>query len=526
MTAGVLRMRLGALLGLLMASALLATAPAAASASTLEMRGEWRLVLESEGHTVHGVSTVSQEANGSGEFSASALFEGTLHGTFSGMLGATEASVTVTSQAYGPVEAAEFKSSTMQISTGGTQPSLSGSGTLTTAKTSASATLTATRIRTYKEIEEQHEREQREQEEAEARKQVRGEWALTLESGSQVVHGVARVTSAANFQNDFSSSAALFEGAIPGAFSGTLSLQAGKTSVKVETQAAGPYPASTFTSSAITLSSTATSMSMSGSGTLAAGSASVPATLTATRTKDYTELTELVATEKAEAEAKEREALEAKQKQEAIEREAKEKRAAEEAAKLEGTPPSQTFSGVGNSSIAPSAKPAKLASRTATMSSSGSVVLRLTNPNGFAVHGRLTLTLPGSKHTTKRSSGATTGAAGASHASKATAANAHAANAHTAKAHTGKSHPSKGKGGATKGKAPVTLGAASFTIAADGHTNVKVTLSKTGMADLAHSKTLAVVVTVVTQASGEPRTHKSYRLVLHAPSPASHHSKH
>jgi hypothetical protein len=484
MRAFAIRLRRGGsiALGCLLASMLFAGLPAAASAAT-EMRGEWQLVLTSGGRSVKAIAIISQEASSSGEFASSSMrIEGVDPGTFTGTLHGTEASVKVTNQAYGPVPESEFTSTTMAVQSSGSSLSLSGSGTISSGGTTASGTLTATRIRTYKEIEEQEEREKREREEAEARENVRGEWSLTLKSGAQTAQGVARITEVANTKNEFASSSALFEGAVPGSFSGTL--EGSKATVTITTQAVDPIPASTFTSSSIVVTSSASAMSMSGSGTLSAGGASAPATLTATRIKTYLQLKELEAEEKLEREAKEREAREAKEAQERLEREAREKRAKEEALKQSAPPPTQTSSSSsGGGSVTISAQPA---SKTLMVSASGSLALQLTNPNVFAVQGRLTLVLASSGH-------------------------------------AGRAAATKGKRGK---RTPLLLGASSFAITANGHVTVRIKLSKAGWAELARHKTLAAVATIVTQASGKSRVSKTFKLTLHAPAPVVHHHRH
>lgn len=500
-TTGGRRRRLGCLLALaLLSSSLLAMSPAIASATTLEMRGEWELLLTRGSEHVKAIAVISQEANGSGEFASSSLLvENTIPGSFTGtLLSATQASVRLTTQPYGPVAAGEFTSSSMTVSAGPGNPTISGSGTLTNGGTSSSAELTATRIRTYKEIEEQHEREQREAEEAQLREDVRGEWSLTLKAGSQTAQGIARIMQAASPANEFSAAGTLFEGGVAGTFSGKLALEAGKTSVTITTEAAGPVPASRFTSSTITVESTAGALSMSGSGTVEAGGTSFPATLTATRTKTYKQLRELEAQQALEREAKEREEREAREAREKLEREAREQRereareaqeklAREEAAKLSAVPASQTFSGAGNLSKTIAVEPL---SKALAMNAAGSLALPLSNPNAFAVTGRVTLALV------------------SGHAGKAAAIGRRA----SSKARHAK-------------KAPPILGASSFSIAAHRRTTIEIALSKAGRTELARHKTLAVVLKVITRASGKTSVSKTYRITLRAAAPGGHRTR-
>lgn len=517
-----------ALAGALAAALALVALPAAASAATPEMRGEWALTMSSNGMTVHGTALITQEANGSGEFEAEQMFfEGSDPGTFTGTLGATEASVKVTGQAYGPFPATEFTSSTMQIQSSGSSLSLSGSGTVHSGSVTAPGTLTATRVKTYQEIEEQHQHEQRERELAEQREAVAGEWALTLQSGSEELHGVARITKPAGSQNEFASSSALFEGALAGSFAGTL--EGPTASVTVTTQASGPYPATTFTSSSIAVTLTSSSMSMSGSGTFQAGGMSVPATLTATRTKDYSELLQLQAQERLAQEAKEKEATEA---QEKLEREAAQKRelqarekAAKEASeKAEKEAQEKRKSEETQSTATATTLPLRLDSKAAKTTSSGWLWLMVSNPNSSAVHARLVLLV---------GSGAHSGTA------------RHTAGAATVNGNGGSKGPSKGKGkgnGTSKGKSKgkgkphsqtahrwTTLGAVSFSIGASGRMAVHIELSRAGRAALAHQSTLHVLAALSIDTATSTHVSKEYKLTLHAPSqmaPSHAHAKH
>jgi hypothetical protein len=501
---GMVRHLRAALLGCLLVAAVTIAMPASASAATVEMPGEWELVFNKEGTIIKGVAIISAEANGKGEFaSESALFEKVVPGAFTGTLNGarTEASIKVTTQQYATVPATEFTSSNIQVQSSGTL-SMSGSGTVVYSpgqpgSTSGSATVVATRIKTYKEVQERlarekHEREEKElqerheREEAELREEIRGEWSLTLKCGSHTGHGVARITQAASPHNEFSSSTTIFEGSIPGSFSGQLELSTAK--VKITTQAAGSLPASTFTSSSMALATVVeggkSELTMSGSGTFEAGGLSVPGTtLTATRVKNDAELVELEAKELIEREAVEKKAREAKEAQEAAEkaqREAHEKQQREtqerEAReKLEAQRKATEKTGVTTSGPTLSVTPL---SKTLTVSSSGSLSLVLSNPNAWSVKGSIALTAPAG--------------------------------------HAGKAHTSTKTSGRRKRHVP-PLARASFTIGAHGNVTIKLTLSKAGRAELAHSKTLTVIATVHTQAStGGASASKTYKVTLRA----------
>jgi hypothetical protein len=489
----------GALLACaLLACALLAALPAAASATAPEMRGEWELVLKSSGQTVTGQTLISDEANAKGEFASHTVqFDTGDTGTFSGTLEGSTASVIITTAPFGPYPEGEFVSNTMTVEAGASSLALSGEGVFTLGVQKTSGTLTATRLRTYKQIEEQEAREKQEQEEREARARVRGEWALTIESGPQTAQGTALITKEANTKNEFASSSALFESVVAGAFSGTL--EGNEASVTVTTQAAGPYPATTFTGTKIVVAFTSNSMSMTGSGTLTAGESSFPATLTATRIKTYQEVKEreakekqekeaLEAQEKAEREAKEKAEREAKEKAEReatekAEREAKEKaeREAREAAEKAAVPNITTKSGT--SGKTPTLVSVQLAGKTFTVGATELLSLQITNPNPYAISGRVTLLV------------AQAGRAGKSSVS------------------TG--GPSKKAG---------SLGTVSFGISSNGEQRVKLKLSQRGRAELTHHKTLHVVAVITTQADGQTMTTKTFSITLHAAKPAR--SKH
>lgn len=471
--------RLTVAVSLLIACILLAGIPAAASASTPEMRGEWALTMESSEGTLHGIAHFTQEANPKGEFAAQSMaFETFIEGTFTGTLEGATATVETTSKEFGPVPAGKFKSKTMKVEEGAGTLALSGEGELKLGTKELTAKFTATRIKSGKQIEEQEAREAREREEAEERAAVRGEWSLTLESGPTVLKGTALITEAANTKSEFASSSALVEnslGTVGATFSGTLA--GSKTLVTITTEAAGPAPPGAFTSSTIALTYSHSAMSMSGSGVFKIGEAEFPATLSAARVKTYQQVLER---EKAEREAKEKQEKEAQEAAEKVAREkkeqeqkakelkeAQERKAREEAAKVvvpKTVPLPLTI---------PPLVPVAVGAKAFTLSSSGAISLGLTNPGDSTEHGHLKLTLTkGGK------------ASSAKHSSS-------------------------------------TLGEASFSIAPHGSEVVKVKLSKSGRAQLSHHKSLRVLLAVTTQASGQPTATKSYTVTLRAPT--AHH---
>ncbi len=387
------RTRLTATFGLLLACALLAALPTAAFATAPEMRGEWELVLKSGPETFKGTTIIGNEANAKGEFASNTVqFEDTITGTFSGKLEGGTASVKITTNAIGPAPASEFLSTEIAVESGVGSLSLKGKGTFTIGAQTGEGTLIATRIRTYKQIEEQAAREQRE---LEARENVLGEWSLVVKAGSQTSTGTALITTEANTENKFASSSGLFEGVVAGTFSGTL--EESTASVEVTTEAYGPIPATKFTSTTMTIESNGGSLSMSGSGTLTAGTTQIPgATLLATRIKTYKEVTEREAKEKTEREAKEKLEREAKEK---LEREAKEKiaREAKEKAEREAREAAEKAAIVktatnnqGNSKT-PALVSVQLAGKTFTIGTSELLSLQITNPNPYAISGRVTL---------------------------------------------------------------------------------------------------------------------------------------
>jgi hypothetical protein len=474
----------------LLASVLLAGLPAVASATAPEMRGEWELVVNTPTGPAKGTALISIEANSSGEFATNnVLFSGSVHGTFSGTLEGSEASVRVTTEASGSFLASEFTSTTAAVESSGSTLSMTGSGTFTYASQSVPATFVATRIKTYKQIEEQEAQEKKEQEEREARERVRGEWALTIESGGQVAKATALITKVANAKNEFASSSAFYESVIPGTFSGTL--EGGEASVTVTSEAAGPYPASTFTATKVAVAFTSSSMTMNGSGTLSAGGGSFPATLTATRIKTNQEVEheikereakereEREAREKAEREASEKAAREAKEKQdrEALEAKQKAEREASEKAALQTREKAEREAreAAEKAALANAAKlvSVQLAGKALTVGASELLSLQITNPNPYAISGRVTLLLS---------------------------------------ARGGKSAAAK----SGKSKSGGSLGSASFGVSPHGIQVVKLKLSQRGRAEVARHKTLHVLATVTTLASGKTTTSKTFSLTLHA----------
>jgi hypothetical protein len=461
-----------AAVGLLFACVLLAGMPAAASAAEPDVRGEWALTVTSSAGTLHGKALITQEANVKGEFAAhETTWEGAVAGTFTGTLEGAKATVKTTSEAFPPIlPPGEFKSKAMTVEAGASSLSLSGEGTLTLGAAEMPATETLVRVKTLNQIEH----EKREQEEAEARDNVRGEWTVTLESAFATLKGKARITQAANAKNEFASSSALFEGVLHGSFSGTL--EGSKATVTVTTEGYGEIPPGTFTSSNIAVTSASNPTSMSGPGTFKAGASEFPATLTATRVLTYQQLvvqekTEQEAREKQEKEAQEAAEKAAREKQEKELKERQEREAREAAGKVvpKGTPTTPL----------PTPSPlvsVLLSSKTLTLSHGGTLSLNLANPNGLPVRGHVKLTLAGKT--------------------------------------SGVKHKSSGSS---------TLGEASFSISGKGNAIVKVKLSASGRAQLARLKALRVVLTLTTQASGQPNAIKSYKLTLHATKPARKH---
>ena len=471
--------RLTAIVGLLLACALLAALPAVASASTPEMRGEWALTVSSSAGVLHGVAHITQEANAKGEFAASTVTwqeQSGWSGTFTGTLEGATATVETSSAVFGPVPEGKFKSKEMTVEEGAGTLALSGKGMLKLGnEPEKEATETLTRVRSQKQIEEQEAKERKEHEEAAARQAIRGEWALTLQSVAGTLKGIAFITDPANSKNEFASSSALFEGIDPASFEGKL--EGSEATVKIITQAGGGFPEGKFTASGVVVSSASNPASMTGTGTYTLGGTEIKETkLTATRVRTEQQILEH---EKAEREAKEkqeaeeREAAEKasreKQEQEQKARELKERQereareAAEKAAGVKAPPPP-------GPTVNPLV-PVTIGAKTFTLSHGGAVSLGLTNPGGSPEYGHLKLTL----------------------------------------AKAGK--------GASASRSTSTLGEASFSIAPPGSEVVKVNLSNSARAQLAPHKYQRVLLTVTTQASGQPTATKSYTITLRPPSP-------
>jgi hypothetical protein len=500
------RMRLTASIGLLLACVLLVALPAIASAGTPEMRGEWELVIKAPGEApAKAIALINVEANGSGDFAASSLLvEHTIKGTFSGTLEGAKASVEVTSEAYSPFPATKFTSTTMAVEPNGPTPSISGSGEFVSGKEPpVTATIVATRIKTYKEIEEREAREAKEKqehEEQEARENVRGEWSLVVKAGPETSNGTAIIKVAANSQNKFTSSSTVFEGIVPGSFSG--SLEGATATVTVTSEAYGPAPADEFTGEKITVTSTGNSLSISGTGKLYSNKALITesATLVATRIKTYAEVVAREAKERTELEAKERTEREAieKEAKEKLELEAKEleakakaeqeakakaeqeakakaeqeaKAKAEQEAKAKAEQEAKKKAATDNAALVS----VQLAGKTFTVSTAGLLSLQVSNPNAYAISGRITLVVDQSTKAGKTSS-----------------------------SHGGTS------------KKVVSLGTVSFGISPNGKQLVKLELSQAGRSELARHKTLSVLATILTKASGQASATKTLTLTLRA----------
>lgn len=466
--------RLG-LLACLLVGLLLAAVPATAGAATPEMRGEWELVMKSGSNTLRGKTVIREEANAKEEFSSlNVVFEFGIKGTFSGTLEGSKATVLVTAEGLGPVPSSRFESNEMAVNSGAT-PTISGSGTLTfEGQPPSSATLVVTRIKTYQQVEEQEAQERREAEEAEERKNVRGEWELVLTAGPMSVKGLARIKTSADTASKFASSSALFEGSVPGTFSGTLGLT--EATVEVTSEAFG---GTRFTSSEMAVASSPTSMSMAGNGTLQAGSYEGPASLTATRVKTYAQLVEAEAQEKLAAEAKEREERETR---EALERQEREQREREAAAK-QSTQGSGDDGQAGGGSSQPVATTlsARPTGKTFAVSSAGVLSLSLANPNALAANVRVTVL---------------------------------SAMPIKAKSASGKR---------SRAGRRIVLASGSSAISAEGQVKLSLELTRAGRALLAKHRSLAAIVKVVTQVTGQAEASTSYRIVLRAKAPSRRH---
>jgi hypothetical protein len=483
------RLRFTAPFGLLLACLLLAAFASTASAAPYDMRGEWSIELTASAQPPLPGKDLITKMEPNGEFSGKALFGGVLEASVAGTatVSGTETSLTIVAPGT-PIGTITFVATAATIDVA--KNAFAGPGIYYNSKNEPYETggVIAKRLRTLQEVKEQEEREQKEREEKLARASIRGEWALTLKVGSQTTHALALINNEANSKNEFASTSALFESVVQGSFSGTL--EGGKATVTVTTEAYGEIPPSKFTSNAMTIASAGGSLSMSGTGTFTVvtpgGPLQSPGELTATRTHSYGEIKEREAKEAEEAKQAEeakaaKEAQEAKEAKEAKEaeearakqaREARERQEKEAAAKSLPVPlPIVTVAPL--ASVEPAVK-------TVTVGGSGSLALGLSNPNAWTVQGSVTLFagVPG-------------------HASK-----------------------SSGKGR----KAPVvSFGSASFTISAHGTQSVKIKLSHAARADLTRHKTLRITVTISTNTKGMQGVSKTYTITLHAPS--SRHGK-
>lgn|GEM_PF-3524271 len=472
------RMRVATSLGLLLACMLLAGFASTATAAPYDMRGEWSLEFKSKNEpTVVDTGVIDKWNSGTGEFSGTfhaGASGGNLEAKLQGTLSGTTISLTTTTVApFGTVTFVSKEESTLNT----TANTLTGTGAYyLNGNFSEAGEVSGRRLKSYQEIIEQEERERKEREEQRVREEVRGEWAITVGSGAQSYKGVALITHSANSKDEFAASSAIYEGVNPGTFSGKL--EGSTTSVEVTTPPYAPanLPGTTFTSKAMMFEYTVSSMSISGSGTFKVeGGPEFPTTMTATRIKTYGQVLERETAEREAKETQEREAREAKEKaereeKEKREREEKERQEALEKAKLAeiSPPPLKTPPQI----IPPSNPlvPVLLAAKTLTVGPGGALALKLENPGASPEHGLLKLTLAkgGKAASTKHSS------------------------------------------------AGATLGQGSFAIAAHGSEVVSVKLSKSGRAQLTHHKTLQALLTVTTEAAGQPTTTKTYTITLHA----------
>ena len=487
------RMRLVAPLGLLLASVLLASFAASASASTVDIRGEWTIVLKTKSNTLQGTSIITAEPNAKEEFaSATTTFDNFIPGTFSGTLEGSKATVTMTTSevpsppAPAPVPPGKFESATggINVISGTGTLELSGEGTFTVGAIVEKGTVEATRIKTYQQLEQ----EQLEKEEREARPNIRGEWALTLEAGPETLKGIAVISEEATTQNNFASESAMFEGSQDGTFTGTLKGPEASVAITTEGNATLEIPPGSFSSETIAVSPIADPTSMSGEGTFTFGAGKLTGKLTATRIKTYQQVLEREESERKAKEQQEKEAQEAQEAKEKAEQEAKVKAEQEAKAKREREareaiekaekivpppPPGPSPLPLPN----PVTIAAKELSKGATVSHSRVVALELSNPNHLTVGGKLEMVTA-------------TGVVGSKN----------------------------GK------KKPTPFGTISFTIASNGTTTVKLKLSSANYATLVKHKRLRVVVKITTTANGESTPAKSYGMTLSlAPSTTTTH---
>jgi hypothetical protein len=204
--------------------------------------------------------------------------------------------------------------------------------------------------------------------------------------------------------------------------------------------------------------------------------------------KEAAEKAETKAREKAEQEAREKITKEAGQK---TEKEAKGKAEREAKERLRTT----------------AELPAVLVGKAFTVASSGQLSLELTNANDYSVSGALTLS-PAVATKPAVAPGGTSKPAGTSKPTD-TPGGASGGSPSTSKE-------------STVGKAkPVVLAEASYTISSHGSRAVTFKLAKSTLAELEHHKTLQLVVTVTTRASGKLSSTKTYDITLKL-APAKH----
>jgi hypothetical protein len=337
---------------------------------------------------------------------------------------------------------------------------------------------------------------------------MRGEWSIELKSAKEPPFLKAGVINQMNLVGgEFSGT--LHEKSTTSSIEGTLSGTTASITITSHTS----FGVITFVTKTAAVNTTTNSLSGSGAYYLE-GQEIEPSEISGTRTKTYLEVQKREAQElkeQEEKEAKEREAREAKERQEKEaretkarqEKEAKEKearelkerelkeqeeKAAKEKQEREAASKNTSSQTVGgNTGTTPSGEQGgatlvstALITRTLATGRGGTISLDLSNPNGFPVQGHLTLVM-----------------AGTGKAAKGSAA------------------------GRKKGKTKaLSLGTASFAISAHANETVKISLSRRGRAELARHKTLRVLLTIVTDASGKPNVSKAYTLTLHAAAPA------
>jgi hypothetical protein len=171
------------------------------------------------------------------------------------------------------------------------------------------------------------------------------------------------------------------------------------------------------------------------------------------------------AKEKAEKEAQEKQAKEKQEAKEREEKQAKEKAEVEKQAREKAEAEKRATEAAVNTQSKPS--PADLMNRAATLGGGGAISLKLSNHNGFAISGKITLIEDAAQK-------------------------------------SGKAHKPK----------PVVLGEGSFAISAHGSRLVKVKLTSAGRAALAHGRSLHVSARVATGATGHPTVVKLYTLTV------------